>query len=376
MNNSNPFTSPTFSNYWSEYFSKKKRSFLFLKEVSCYASKIPGVFINTGKNLTKGISYSIEREQANEIKGKTILLYDVIPSMTSKEVVPPNIGRFTVKQYPGYAINLERFDSLQDYMSSTFKKSSRYKLKKYKKRLEESFEISFKSIGPDVSTEEYNQLFEKFKDLLIKRFTEKKVYNNNLDESEWNFYQGVVLPLIRERKATLFVLSNKEEPISITLAYFSDDRIFDAITVFDIDYAKFHLGSVKIMYLIDWTINNKWNILDFSKGHFLYKTRWSNEHYNFHYHILYDKSSFFSQLKAYVLKYFFVLKQYLREKEFNQLLHKLRFFISSNTDKEESELKFSFQTIDAPISEKNLIEMNGIDEENIVLKKAVFFFCI
>ena len=62
---------------------------------------------------------------------------------------------------------------------------------------------------------------------------------------------------------------------------FSEDTLFDAITVFDIDYSKFHLGSITIMKLIEWCIENEIKILDFSKGYFEYKRRWCTKIYDF-----------------------------------------------------------------------------------------------
>ncbi|MEM7487121.1 MAG: GNAT family N-acetyltransferase, partial [Bacteroidota bacterium] len=266
MGVSNPFTSETFVNYWIKHFKDgiKPVSYEFLNEVNCYQSKIPGLYINVGKNHTKGISYTIDNPtEKKEFRGKTYLFYDVFPDLSKtgphQQIAFEEPGLITIQQYPGYLIDLRPFNSLEEYMSTTFKKSSRYKLRKYKKRLEECFDISFKSFSTDISKEEYDFVFDRFRLLLEKRFSEKKIHNNNLDKREWDFYKDVAYPLIKERKATLFVLYNGDEPISITLGYLLDKRILDAITVFDIDYAKFHLGSMKIMYLINWAITNDWN---------------------------------------------------------------------------------------------------------------------
>ena len=376
----NPFSSKTFTACWSKHFNNgiKPISFGFLNQVRCYESKIPSLYINIGKNLTKGISYSINDTEMEEIHGKTILFYDVLADSGASGVPNKNNtkswGHFSIRQYPGYSIHLRSFDSLEDYMNQTFKKSSRYKLRKYKKRLEQCFDVSFKSIGPNVSKEEYDFIFERFRILLEKRFEEKRIHNNNLNQSEWDFYKDVAFPLIKEEKATLFVLYNGNQPISITLGYLADKRIFDAITVFDIDYAKFHLGSIKIMYLIDWAITNNWEILDFSKGYFDYKVRWSNKKYSFHYHILYDKDSIQSKLTAFFLKCFFELKQCLRERKMNQRLHKIRFWLKKTKTEQPSKPLYHFKPFENNLSKKKLIEINWLEEENLFLKEAVFDF--
>jgi len=81
---------------------------------------------------------------------------------------------------------------------------------------------------------------------------------------EWEFYKEVAYPLILESKASLFVLYDNETPIAITYNYHSENIVFDAITVFDIDYIKY---------------------LDFSKRYFDYKKRICPIEYNFEYHV-------------------------------------------------------------------------------------------
>ena len=354
----NPFISNSFCSIWSKHFlaGKVSRKFNFTKDLSFYRSKLPGLYINTGKNLTKGINYEFDSLCGKEEKGKTFLIYDVIDFSDQKEVVKNSpMGLYAVRQYPGFLIELEPYGSLNEFMSKTFKKSSRYKLRKYKKRLEESFDISFKAYHGEITKEEFNSIFDSFRTLLEKRFEEKKITNNNLDPKEWNFYKEVAYPMILEKKAILFALYNNDEAIGVTLAYLSDNRVFDAITVFDIDYAKFHLGSIKIMNLIDWCTKNGWKSLDFSKGYFDYKTRWSNKKYDFHYHIVYDKKSIRARMLSFTLKNLFTFKQYLREKKLNESLHRLTFALKNH--KKET-LEHSFLEWDNQLSHSKLLPID------------------
>ncbi len=354
MIQSNPFLSHTFLSYWSKHFltDQKTRTFCFVKNLLFYKSKCPGLYINTGKNLTKGINYELNGEFSKEAKGKTLFIYDVIDVLGKEAFLKKNaMGLYSVRQYPGFLIELGAYQTLDDFVSRTFKKSSRYKLRKYKKRLEECFNISFKAYNDELSKEGYDAIFDDFRRLLEKRFSEKKISNNNLAPKEWNFYKDVAYPMIKEKKATLFVLYNNDEAISITLAYMSENRVFDAITVFDIDYAKFHLGSIKIMYLIDWCLKNNWDVLDFSKGHFDYKLRWSNRKFDFHYHILYDKNSLWARILSFTLMHFFTFKQYLREKRFNESLYKLTYVLRN---KKEKYIDYSFLEWDGECTDGDL----------------------
>ncbi|WP_421804963.1 GNAT family N-acetyltransferase [Flagellimonas sp.] len=339
----NPFTTPTFVKCWTKHFLPDGRTqdFSFAKNLTFYRSKLQGLYVNVGRNITKGVDLELGKPSLQE-KGKCFLVYDVIDfdeQNTINFIDCLWLGHYSVKQYPGYLIALNRFKSLDDYLAKTFSKNSRYKLRKFKKRLEDSFNISFKAHCGEISKDTYDSIFLSFRHLLEKRFTEKQISNNNLDKGEWGFYQDVAYPMILEKKAILYVLYNNGRPISITLAYLSDNRIFDAITVFDTDFSKFHLGSIKIMYLVEWCIKNNWNILDFSKGHFDYKVRWANKKFDFHYHIWFDKRSTRATLIAYGLKQFFRLKQFLREKKVNEHLHRLTYSLKH---KKPDDITYSF----------------------------------
>ena len=377
MIKTNPFVSNTFVRYWSKHFlsDKKKYSFQFVKNLLFYKSKFPGLYINVGKNLTKGIDYEFDQVLEKEIKGKTFLIYDVI-GFSKKEMFLKNsgLGFYPIKQYPGFLIELGEYDTLDDFISKTFKKSSRYKLRKYKKRLEECFNISFKAYHGEMLKKEYDSIFDHFRELLEKRFAQKKIYNNNLDAEEWAFYKDVAYPLIQEKKAALFVLYNKDEPISITLTYFSENRLFDAITVFDIDYAKFHLGSITIMKLIKWSIENNLEIFDFSKGYFDYKKRWATQKYDFEYHILYDSKSITSKFSAFSIKSFFEFKQFLRNKNVNEILHQLTFWLGKKKSPKKTKTYYEFFEAAKEYQKETLVEIDYDSPENGFLKIPVFDF--
>ena len=374
MIKTNPFTSTTFCSIWSKHFldDREPRSFNFIKNISFYQSKIPGLYINSGRNLTKGLNLELGESSTELEKGNTFLIYDVIDFENNNQAVEKtDMGHYAIRQYPGYLIDLSSFKSLDDYLSKTFKKSSRYKLRKYKKRLEESFNISFKAYCGDMSQNEYDSIFSSFRNLLEKRFAEKQISNNNLDKEEWDFYKDVAYPMILEKKAVLFVMYNNDEPISVTLGYLSKSRIFDAITVFDIDFTKFHLGSIKIMYLIDWCVKNGWHTLDFSKGHFDYKTRWANKQFDFHYHIWFDKKSLKARAISYSLKLFFTLKQVLRERKVNDILHRFTYKLKN---KEEQKAQYAFEENGPDCTKVPLEELNLKSNENELFKRVCYDF--
>lgn len=326
----NPFLSFSFTNIWCNHFNKKKSTFSYI-DIGFYKSKISRLYINIGKNLTKGMSYQILPNSLDEIENNVCLVYDVPKYFEiDNSIEAENIESIKIKQYPGFLINLENYTDFNNYFKSTFSKSSIQKLNRYNRRLETCFDIKEKMlIGSDVDQLEYEFVFNHFHSLLTKRFKDKQITNNNLDPKEWLFYKAAAYPLLLDSKAALHVIYNDKIPISVRLLYFSEDIIFDAITVFDIDYTKFHLGKVSIMKMLQWSFKEDYKIFDFSKGYFDYKESWSDLKYNFEYHIHYDCTNIISNIIAHGLSSFFKVKQYLRDKELNKKIHKLSFFLNN-----------------------------------------------
>ena len=320
-----PFTANTFQKIWKKHFISNKpvKTFNFIDGINFYKSSF-SFFINIGKNLTKGNTYGINNYE--DYKNNTFIIYDVLPHLRrERNNLPNNIGVFKSKQYPGYLIHLDEFKNIDDYLLKTFSKNTRMKMRKFTSRLDECFNISTKMYFGHIDKADYDEVFKKFMILLEKRYSEKQISYNNMQPFEWNFYKEVAYPLILEEKASLFVVYDKETPIAITYNYHTEDALIDAITVFDIDYSKFNIGYVNNLKILNWCFDNNLKILDFSKGYFDYKKRMCTLQYDFEYHIIYDKKSIISKLKANILYNYFEFKTYLRSKKLNDKFHKITY---------------------------------------------------
>ena len=372
----NPFASDIFTSIWSKHFNKSAHGirYAFVRDLQFVKHKLLPIYFNYGKTHTKGISYTIDGTDVSDIKGKVLLVYDVPSFFNLPEVTQNRIKTHKVKQYPGFLTNLEPYKDLNEFMVGTFKKSSRSKLKRYKRKLETCFDIHYKMFHGEISKDEYDFIFESFNKLLKKRFDDKQETNNNLEKQEWDFYFEVAYPMILDKKAGLNVIYNGTQPIGITLVYFSDEILFNAITVFDIDYAKFHVGSTTIMKLVEWSIEQKLKILDFSKGYFDYKKRWASNEYDFEYHILYDSKSPIAKLLAFAIKTFFEFKQFLRDKNVNEKLHKLTFWLRKKNKHVKLKPTYEFFEIAKDLQKEELVEINWGISENGFLKTSIFNF--
>ncbi|MDO5971137.1 GNAT family N-acetyltransferase [Flavivirga aquimarina] len=325
----NPFLSDTFKTIWLKHFNCDKEYFVFdlIPKLEFVKSNYLPLFYNIGKTNTKGINYDLsETVNYKDYKGKVLIVYDV-PDHTKISTLnnQPNLNSYKITQYPGFRCVLDNYSSLDEYMSDAISRKSRYKFKSYKRKIENAFSSCYKVYFGEISDKDYEFIFSYFKELLRKRFFNKKTVNNNLTPKEWEFYKDVTLSMIRKREAALFVIYDNEKPIAITLTNFSENIMYDVIRAFDIDYAKYRLGTVGIMKQLEWCIEHKLKALDFSKGYFEYKKRWSNQIYWFEYHIHYDIKSFLSYVLALAYNKYYSFKLFLRRHDLINFAHKLSF---------------------------------------------------
>lgn len=329
----NPFSSETFVKIWSQHFANSIEpiTFNFIPNLSFIKNKYFPVFINIGKNWTKAMSYDLkESPEKQNLGNKVLFIYDV-PNYLENKKSPEKTSIRTrkVRQYQGFLANLKNFSSLEDYMSDRFDSKSRYKFRRNKQRLESCFSINETLFFGDIAKNEYDRIFTSFRSLLEKAFNKKQVNTNILDK--WEYYHQLVYPMIIEKRASLYVLSNEDVPICIALNFHSDTHVFLFFSVYNSDYSKFGIGYLSVMKCIEWCIDNNVEGYDFSKGYFLYKSRWSNVIYDFNYHVIYNSNSLISIIIANNICYYFRIKQFLREKELNRIYNKLMFLIKTSS---------------------------------------------
>ena len=360
--NNTPFTTDTFQNIWKKHFKPNKsvEAFEFIEGVKFYKGRLLPLFFNVGKNLTKGNNYVLNDK--NDYKNKVFVIYDILPHLQENNLVESNLKICKSPQYPGFLINLDEFENIEDYLLKSFSKNTRMKMRKFNKRLSACFRISEKMFFGHIDKHEYDDLFDSFMCLLKKRYSEKRITYNNMQPAEWAFYKEVAYPLIVQKKASLFVIYDNKIPIAITYNYHSENEVTDAITVFDTDYSKFNIGYVNNLRLLNWCFQNHIKSLDFSKGYFDYKKRMCTLEYNFEYHVMYDKKSITSKLIAYSYYNFLELKTFLRNKKLDVKFHKFTYKIMNLGSRKPS----------------NNVEIKKIDElplidnlEKINIKKDV-----
>jgi len=287
----------------------------FMFEIA-FTKKLPLFYDYAYHTLNESVFLNSKSTEDPQLSDKIYMVYD-IPSYleVKKRGFVSLLGFKTVIQHKGYCIDLNGYNNLESYLKDRFSSNSRQRLRRRKKRLETSFDISYKMYHGSIGKVLYNELFRQFYEMLKLRAQEKGIVNRNL--KYWEFYTKSVYDMILNKKASLFVIYDRNVAINISLNFHVKDTVFLFISTYNIDYSKFRVGHTNWMVQLDWFIKNNIKIIDFSKGNIAYKKRWTNKEYNFEYHLFYNKSKLVVQMKALWLLKKLQLKQSLRNKNIN-----------------------------------------------------------
>ena len=247
------------------------------------------------------------------IKDNIYIVSDIPPYF---ELIPNqkihSLAIITLFQFDGFMANLSSFQNIDDYVNFQMGAKSRSKIRGYRRRLESCFNVKYRFIFGTIDTEEYYYLFKKFKYLIEKRFKQRGDKHESL--RNWPTIEKETLSMIRDKKASLFVIYDNAKPIDICLNYHYKNIYYNAIRSYDIDYSKFKLGYVDILVQLDWCFANNYQIFDLGRGDFEYKRRWCNETYKFQQHIIYNKNLFDKKLTAILIAKITMGKAFLKKK--------------------------------------------------------------
>lgn len=335
--------------------------------------KLPDFYESSHNDFSKGLCYSNPNTSLPSIKHKIAIVKD-IPSYISLKAKnrPKNIKQVNIDYYKGFSINFEGIKDTESYLKTRFGGSSRYKLRRSIKRLENAFNINYKMFYGQIDSNDYNLIFDEFFKLLKQRSIEKGI-DNNTHLLKKEYYHKIVYPLILKKQASLFVIFNGKKPIDICLNFHKDAIVFQLIRTYDIYYSKFNLGYIDLIKQIEWCLANQINFITFSYGSFYWKKRWCNSTYNYQFSIFYNKSSIKSRIKAFNLIANLKLRHALREKGLIDLYHEKKDKVKSLLNPQNSR-DIVLKNIDYKIHIDTESEINVTKTNLHFVKKAAYDF--
>ncbi|MEX0314949.1 MAG: GNAT family N-acetyltransferase [Allomuricauda sp.] len=359
----NPFVQKEFISNWLKHFSSNRQPvyFNFINPIGFIKTKLSFLYYNIGRNITNGLDYTI-LDKGKDYKRKVIVIFDVISYIKeSGQNLPGYLGLKKIKQYKGHLSRFTDYESYDDFLAQHYSSSTRRGLRKNEKRLKTNFNIQEKEVYGNISKDSYNELLDRVYDLIKVRFQNLGLDNDILNKKE--YYRELLFDMILSKKAVIHTICHNEIPIAVGISFLSDRVVYYAITTFDVRYRRYNLGHLIITNVAKWCFENNYDILDYSKGTYEYKLRWSNEDYFFENHIIYDKTSIICVTTAWILSNYFKFKQFLRNRNLNETYVKLKFLLDKN--KKESENKNNIRSEDFKDEDVNLNSLDKVAKDQL-----------
>ncbi|WP_418603859.1 GNAT family N-acetyltransferase [Hwangdonia sp.] len=281
----------------------------------------------------------------------------------------------------GLLVDISKFATIEDYTAKQFNSRKRKQIRSALKRAETCFNIDYKFYYGEINKEQYEFLLNTAYTFITRRFNQ--INKKHFHLSRWNLIKENLFQLILEKKASIFVIYDNDKPINICFNYHFNKITCNVLASYDIDYAKFSLGSIDLYKQLEWNINNDFEIFDLSMGASEYKFKWSNNHYDLSHNIIIKKKSVISNLLAlllccYLKLKFYVFRYYYKHPN-NKLLFFLNRFIPSPTNDSnqniEKPVEIESKTIDAFNFESDSQEKIDIETETYeFLRKPIYDF--
>ena len=328
------------------------------------------------KKLTNTISnkeiYKNENPELKSDKTKVFCLFD-FPSYLKGDIDNTKWKVNTINSFKGSMIVLRNYTGVDDYLKSKFSSKRRSKFRTYQKRLETSFNITYKTYCGHIELEEYKSIFKDFHALIERRFIEKKT--KNYDLTRWDVYHKIAYPLIKNKDAALFVIYHDKKPISICLNLLRGHVIYGYIRAYDINYSKFYLGFIDLIKQLHWCYENGIEIFDLLKGSYAYKAHLTDDEYYFQKHIIYKTdhllTRIYGQIFSFKIKSFYKLVGILKKVHVDKLYH--RFLEYRYRNSENLETKNYTITKEKEINfNNNCLKIEFSNNEYDFLKRPVY----
>ncbi len=239
---------------------------------------------NDGKNLIG--QTEIENRT---VEGNPLYSIEFVPGYFKIDMFDNKVFRRKIfNSKKGYSICLDGFTSVDNYLKKQFSNKGK-PIKRSVRRLENCLDISYKMYYGEISRDNYNFLFGLLKEMIEKRFRQRNEKSHNLGSWDSLFKTGY--DLINEKKASLFVIYHRDNPIEISFNYHYNRILFSYVSSYSIDYYKFSLGQIEIYKQLEWCFLNKYQYFEMGWGDLEYKRKWSNNIYTFEHHLVFKKNS-------------------------------------------------------------------------------------
>lgn len=207
----------------------------------------------------------------------------------------------TITTQQTYVIDLDGYSDIGEYLEKHLGAKSRSSLRRYKKKLESCFSIHCHTYYGNIDRTQYDTLFENLRDLMTRRFEQKKEQNYELQHLEE--IKKDIYPKICQKQASIFVIHADGSPISIRINLMKGKLAYYLLSAFDPDFEIFRIGKLDMWYNINWMMDHGYEKYDLLKGYGYIKKRWSDSVYPNNLVFVNHDGSLLGQIKFFLMFY-------------------------------------------------------------------------
>ncbi|SFC21587.1 Acetyltransferase (GNAT) domain-containing protein [Flagellimonas taeanensis] len=256
--------------------SMGSKTIIFLKQLASMGS-FPACISKIRDTRTGEVLFEQSVEKRPMDNRGAMILRDV-PSYLEIEWDETKIKTQILATQKTYVVDLDHYRDSDAYLQKHFGPKSRSALRRYKKRLEQCFRIEYWVHYGAMDKIGYDVLFEQIRDLMERRFEQKKERNYELQHLEE--IKNDVYPKLLEKQASIFVITANGRPISIRINLMRGTLAYYILSVYDPDYDIFRLGKLDMWQNIHWFLENGYKKYDLLKGYAYIKERWADSIYD------------------------------------------------------------------------------------------------
>lgn len=193
----------------------------------------------------------------------------------------------TVGTYPGSLLNLRNYSNFEAYRTQTFSGKKLAQFRNSWELLNLCFDIRHQVHFGAMERTEYDRVFKALREQHAHRM--RLMGERDDTAGMWDTYWERAYQQLLAKEACISVIYHGERPIAISLNFILGGIVHGFARSFDMAYSKFSLGNLELLKMIEWCFARDFDILDFMKGEYAYKSKFTDTPYTFTLQLLHDE---------------------------------------------------------------------------------------
>ena len=218
----------------------------------------------------------------------------------------PSYRAYARRLHRSYLVDLTRAETIDALLRDCLGGKSYKNCRRLKRRLAEQVDLHLKVYTANMEQATYRKLMEGLRTMIRRRFAQKDADHDSL--GRWEAVVNHSWDRLQDRQASLMVLYDGTQPISIGLNYHREGVLASAITGFDTAYEPYGLGKLMLLEKIRWAFANDFRMVDLGWGDLQHKADLANRMETYRTDVVYPAASPLLRLMAWGIAQFLRFK--------------------------------------------------------------------